>query len=273
MADPLFGLELMYHVHRGDLREPADAAVLFIHWTLSSSGLQAEHPTVDAAAGLAPARSERLPPGWRDGHGVYEVTYVSRAGSRFLLKVLLVEGQLIANMSKLDSDTTAVFNKPLSEMVSGGLDQLGSLYSNANDLRKQVVTSLVEVMLPRPAATSSSAPGPASRRQQQPPADPLRGGAHGGAYGRPNYGDPLAVGGADLDPLGRGIGGGMLMDPRRPPVSNLPPGVPPGARFDPYGPPGVGPRPGGPPRPRVPGEPNPDHIRMPGYDDYDNMFM
>ena len=33
---------------------------------------------------------------------------------------------------------------------------------------------------------------------------------------------PLAVGGADLDPLGRGLGGGMLMDPRRPPVTNLP---------------------------------------------------
>ena len=33
---------------------------------------------------------------------------------------------------------------------------------------------------------------------------------------------PLAVGGADLDPLGRGFGGGMLMDPRRPPVTNLP---------------------------------------------------
>ena len=50
------------------------------------------------------------------------------------------------------------------------------------------------------------------------------------------------------------------------------PGVPPGARFDPFGPPGVGPSPGGRPRPRQPGEPDPDHLRMPG-SDYDNMFM
>lgn len=101
---------------------------------------------------------------------------------------------------------------------------------------------------------------------------------------------PPRVGGADLDPLSGGRGGGMLMDPRdlfgpnRPrldPNAGLPPGaprlppgaVPPGARFDPFGPPGVGPR--GPRGPRPPGSgfsgPNPDHMRRP--DDYDDMFM
>jgi proteasome inhibitor subunit 1 (PI31) len=43
--------------------------------------------------------------------------------------------------------------------------------------------------------------------------------------------------------------------------------VPPGARFDPYGPPDIGPR-GGPGRGL--GEPDPDHLPPPGYDD---MFM
>lgn len=67
----------------------------------------------------------------------------------------------------------------------------------------------------------------------------------------------------------------MIFDPFRggpPRVGPRGPGHPPGARFDPIGPPGVGPgRPRPRPRePRAPGEPNPDHLPPPGYDD---MFM
>ena len=48
-----------------------------------------------------------------------------------------------------------------------------------------------------------------------------------------SFPDPFAVGGGDLNPLGRGLGGGgMLMDPRhmgrQPPLGipgNLPPGI------------------------------------------------
>lgn len=90
------------------------------------------------------------------------------------------------------------------------------------------------------------------------------------------------VGGADLDPLGRGIGGGNIMNPRdlrdiRAPhqgggqssgETNLPPGaIIPGARFDPFGPPTP---PDDPSRRVPPGQtptgppgPNPDHFRPP----------
>jgi proteasome inhibitor subunit 1 (PI31) len=92
---------------------------------------------------------------------------------------------------------------------------------------------------------------------------------------------PPPIGGADLDPLGRGVGG-MLMDPRnlipafgrgRNPAPDLPRGaVPPGARFDPFNPPGVGPDPNRNPRnPRNPG-PGPDHLPPPPFG-YDDMFM
>lgn len=105
---------------------------------------------------------------------------------------------------------------------------------------------------------------------------------------------PPQVGGADLDPFHRGVGGGMLMDPRElygnsggrfgpnPGIGpfgggpRLPPGsIPPGARFDPFGPPRPGPRPDrwrGPRPPPGPGSgnPDPDHERPP---DYDDMFM
>lgn len=122
-----------------------------------------------------------------------------------------------------------------------------------------------------------------------------------------SFPDPFAVGGGDLDPLGRGLGGGgMLMDPRhmgrQPPLgipSNLPPGilidyleilflkkerdyksllhcfilgaVPPGARFDPFGPiPNMPPIRG--PRPRGGGfgDPDFDHLPPPGSG---GMFM
>ncbi|KAF0307785.1 Proteasome inhibitor PI31 subunit [Amphibalanus amphitrite] len=233
MADPFFGLELVHVAHREALQRPADAAMLFVHWTLASSGLQAEHP----AQGISnqSASSEVLPPGWADQEGVYELSYVGRDRSRYLVKALVVEGQLITNMS---------ITQELVEALAPGFRSLR-----------------VQDRSPRRGSSQE-------RRMSEPAVDPLR----VPGYGSDRHSHPLAVGGADLDPLGRGLGGGMLMDPRRPPVTNLPPGVPPGARFDPFGPPGLGPGPGGRPRPRHPGEPDPDHLRMPG-SDYDNMFM
>ncbi|XP_037080737.1 proteasome inhibitor PI31 subunit-like [Pollicipes pollicipes] len=272
MTDPFFGLELTHYAHKSDLRTPADAALLFVHWTLASSGLQAEHPAPDTS-NQSPS-SERLPDNWSSQDGIYELTYVGRDRSRYLMKALVVEGQLIVNMSKIDSDITAVFNKPIAEMAGDDLQDYVSVFKDIKNIKDEVVKSLVEAMAPgfrsqRPADAALAPTGSAARDRQsrEPAADPLRVPGYGRVAGQTG---PLAVGGADLDPLGRGIGGGMLMDPRRPPVSNLPPGVPPGARFDPFGPPGLGPRPRGGPGPRVPGEPDPDHLRMPGYD---NMFM
>ncbi|XP_043213817.1 proteasome inhibitor PI31 subunit-like [Amphibalanus amphitrite] len=271
MADPFFGLELVHVAHREALQRPADAAMLFVHWTLASSGLQAEHP----AQGISnqSASSEVLPPGWSDQEGVYELSYVGRDRSRYLVKALVVEGQLITNMSKVDSDATSVFNKPISEMVSDDFKDFHSAYKDVKTLKDQITQELVEALAPgfRSLRVQDRSPRRGSsqeRRMSEPAVDPLR----VPGYGSDRHSHPLAVGGADLDPLGRGLGGGMLMDPRRPPVTNLPPGVPPGARFDPFGPPGLGPGPGGRPRPRHPGEPDPDHLRMPG-SDYDNMFM
>lgn len=109
--------------------------------------------------------------------------------------------------------------------------------------------------------------------------------------------DAFPVGSGDLNPIGSGMGGGMLMDPRhqgrqpQPGIpGNLPAGilltlvmteksrltcmkmkgaVPPGARFDPFGPPGTTPFRG--PRPRGGfGDPDYDHLRPPGSHD---MFM
>lgn len=279
MADPFFGLELMHVAHAGALQRPADAALLFVHWTLASSGLQTEHPTQGTSN--QNVTSELLPPGWTDQEGIYELSYVGRDRSRYLVKALVVEGQLITNMSKVDSDDTAVFNKPIADMVSDNFKDFNSAYKDLKSLKDQITQGLLESLSPGfrsqrapEAPLAAAASSSRERRTPEPVPDPLR--VHDplrvSGYGSDRQSHPLAVGGSDLDPLGRGFGGGMLMDPRRPPVTNLPPGVPPGARFDPFGPPGLGPGPGGRPRPRFPGEPDPDHLRMPG-NDYDNMFM
>lgn len=138
--------------------------------------------------------------------------------------------------------------------VTGSADDLASL------VHRDVVCKL------RGPPNPTLKPSQGSSNLQDPP-PPERG--VGPSAQRNPYHDPHvifpSVGGADLDPLNRGVGGGMLYDPFSPAnritpgnplldpmAKNLPPGaVPPGARFDPFGPPqpgGFGPKFGGPPK-------------------------
>lgn len=164
-----------------------------------------------------------------------------------------------------------------------------------NQFDKEVISHLDKPTTPNQSRSSDPRSGSGSR-----PGNPRSGAGSVSDWGeelnQPRRNVPQ-VGGADLDPFHRGVGGGMLMDPRQLYGSDgryrasdpgtgpfgsgprLPPGsLPPGARFDPFGPPGLGPRPGpglgpGPrPWPRGPnsGNPDPDHERPP---DYDDMFM
>ena len=87
---------------------------------------------------------------------------------------------------------------------------------------------------------------------------------------------PYGIGDGDLDPFGGG-GNGMFAGPGHPVfgpgggrVGGLPAVprgmVPPGARYDPVGPGGMGGR-----NPNLfPGEPDPDELKPPGYDDQFN---
>ena len=90
---------------------------------------------------------------------------------------------------------------------------------------------------------------------------------------------PFAYGDADRLPGHPGMGG-MIMDPRRsggmglrpPNYPGVPRGsVPPGARFDPFGPLTEFDHSSGSRTPRRSFDPNPDHLRRPGFDD--DMFM
>ena len=90
---------------------------------------------------------------------------------------------------------------------------------------------------------------------------------------------PFAYGDADRLPGHPGMGG-MMMDPLRSGGMGLrPPGypgiprgsVPPGARFDPFGPLTEFDYSSGDRRPPRSFDPNPDHLRRPGFDD--DMFM
>lgn len=90
---------------------------------------------------------------------------------------------------------------------------------------------------------------------------------------------PFAYGDADRLPGHPGMGG-MMMDPLRsggmglrpPSYPGIPRGsVPPGARFDPFGPLTEFDYSSGDRRPRHSFDPNPDHLRRPGFND--DMFM
>lgn len=151
----------------------------------------------------------------------------------------------------------------IAEIKREILDKINSNYSDNHNQRQE--------RFPYPIPE----PPPASRLLEEHPR-PL-----------PTFPD---IGGADLDPMGRGIGGGMLMDPNNIPDHifpnplehprnfyprfdpssgldrRLPPGaVPPGARFDYIGP----------PRPRRPnfGPGAPHHPDLEHPPDYDDMFM
>lgn len=141
--------------------------------------------------------------------------------------------------------------------VTGSADNLASL------VHRDVVCKL------RGPSNPTVKPNQGSNNPENPPPPPENPLGVGPSAQRNPYHDPHvifpSIGGADLDPLGRGVGGGMLFDPfspanRIPPgnplldpmAKNLPPGaVPPGARFDPFGPPqpgNIGPKFGGPPK-------------------------
>ena len=140
---------------------------------------------------------------------------------------------------KADQFLTSKFNESYADaFVSGDVKPLEDL------LRKEVFTKLREPLVnaDKPQQANEQNKDDLREKIYVPPRDAQRD-PHENPYVFPR------IGGADLDPLNRGQGGGMLYDPfnptrgpslpnRDPMAPRLPPGaVPPGARYDPFGPP------------------------------------
>ncbi|NXH13815.1 PSMF1 inhibitor, partial [Bucco capensis] len=269
------GLEPLYAWARAAVSRPQDALICAVHWELVRHGYcclgLGDQPSPEER------KSELLPAGWEANKEVYTLRYKARDDAQeLLLKAIMVEDSMILNAMDCSSQKVADVTLAVADYINPEhLDDFHKLYKNTEELRTRIASGIIAPL---------GAPAEKARKELEaerkdpdllqdsaalrvPPRQP----AGSRAPSWPSPLSPFAVGGADLDPLGRHTGG-MIMDPlhsRFPQPApgpaagipgRLPPGaVPPGARFDPFGPLGAG-RAG----------PDPDHLPPPGYDD---MFM
>lgn len=247
--------------------------------------------------------SEVLPANWNE-KDFFILRYVEPSKKNLLLlkiipsdSIILVNA-LLRNQSNDLINATTIDPKKLITDDYKEFDKLfqddNSLANLVNEFKKEILDKFEPKETKKKSTTSEEQPP--QRRSENPLLIPQRQPHIPMQIPMPFQPMPFPqVGGADLDPINRGFGGGMVMDPRslegfnpanpsfnRPrnpfeprydPSSgldrSLPPGaVPPGARFEYFGP----------PRPRRPnpnnsnrGQNHPDlEHRPPGYDD---MFM
>ncbi|GFN85118.1 proteasome inhibitor pi31 subunit [Plakobranchus ocellatus] len=288
----LLGFELLFLSVREQIQSNDDAAMAAVHWNLIFNGLKCcgAGDTWPNAQSESHHGSEALPSGWNHDSSIYTLRYVDPSSNRtYLMKALTMDGSLILNLVRCFDEKAVSTTIRSRDYVTGNKDSVESAYRALSvlnsQLDKQLYKRLVDIETGQKSARASASDTSArtstghSSRHDPPERSPLivepprrSGGGSGVGYIPPRNplgpNDPFNIGGADLDPFGRG--GGMFMDPRnfpRPgffpggqPQPGFPPGsVPPGARFDPVGPPGVRP------------QPDPDHERRP--DGYDDMFM
>lgn len=227
--------------------------------------------------------------------------YVQASTKKTLvLKIIRSDNDLLVNALLCPQERVAACTLNTNEYISNRFNSFATLFASQTaqscllaELNKELVTKL----LTESNSTGNNNDRPTHdrnpNRNDSPPHrhDPPTAHPRLDPYPMPLNRPVPELGGADLDPLGRGLGGGMLMDPRqfeqirvpRPGLNpfgptfprfdpssgldrNLPPGaVPPGARFDYIGPP----RHRRPPNSFGPGS-HPDLERP---SDYDDMFM
>ncbi|KAJ8020340.1 Proteasome inhibitor PI31 subunit [Holothuria leucospilota] len=284
------GLEMFYAGVQSQIKSQHDVIVCFLHWSFVQSGFKCTGLGEDEPSSN---KSEILPPGWNTSDENYVLRY-EPADSKDVhcLKILRIEDTLLIHILRNRDNKVVDVSLKTSDFINAdGLQDFSRCFKDLNKLKELVFDQLFKGLKEEAKRTSSSAAKTSSdtrtytedRRQEE---DPLRVPTRQPPYRtEPDWNervDPFSVGRGDLDPFS-GASPGMLMDPMRggfpgPRMDptrglgmpgRLPRGaVPPGARFDPIGPP----RPDSGRNPMHPysGEPNPDHMRPPGYDD---MFM
>ncbi|XP_065345895.1 proteasome inhibitor PI31 subunit [Cloeon dipterum] len=260
--------ELLYHIEKGNVKSEQDVIILMVHLILIKNDFQCIQE--EDAQYVATQTSEILPTGWNSDSKDYKILYTC-SSTKYHLSAHMIEDVLSINLLNLKSQKTHSIVVPIS-LVKKLEGPLATMIPSEKDLFNQIWSEMV-----KPAKSegqrdveSQTAPIPSSSSRFVPVGtDPIifpRG------IPSPNLVDPFRVGERDLNPLApMGPGGGMLMEPLRRglimPDRNFPGlprgAVPPGARFDPI-------------MPGMPGRragPDPDHLPMPGGNNFDNMFM
>ncbi|KAJ0412848.1 hypothetical protein ATCC90586_002478 [Pythium insidiosum] len=259
-------------------RAPRDALFLAVHAILLETGFQ--------VAGAERTDAFPLPADWdaNSANGLFTGAYKHEndASITFNLQGLFVRTKFELYLSDNHDHTHSI------ELSADNYVALSAESTSAGDLLRdlatlrQKLTPFLENIAPKRKQSPTTSAVPTATQPRYPP--------FGGSQELPpSTGVFPSVGSGDILPPGLGGGDastevgpnhplfGQRYDPTRGPV--------PGARFDPYGPFSADPQ--GPPRgfiggphpmrpgpaPRLPfGEPNPDHLRMPGDDDMGDPF-
>jgi len=266
-----FGLELLFQSTLSSINKKTDVLVVLVHWKLISNGYLCLG--LDSETSQTEEPSELLPSNWSSSNDVYQLKYMKN-GSRYLLKCIVVEQQLLINLVRIQDGEASTLTLDRDVQVQEDFKNYKEAFKNRANLITLVEKDLINPLIEKKKTSALREQQPRPERERTPPAASFEDPSFSRIHPRTDQFFP-EIGRGDLDPFGRG--GGMLMDPRHPRPSYLPPGgqIPPGARFDPFGPEPPQQFPQfprqGTPRPRLPfGEPNPDHLPPPGSDD---MFM
>ncbi|XP_003706872.2 proteasome inhibitor 31 kDa [Megachile rotundata] len=277
-----FGFELIQSLYDNEIVKKEDVLILFIHWYLIKHGFKCIGLGDSKAFNESEKGTELLPDGW-NSHPNYTFRYINDK-KLYILHGIKSDEDLLTNLLKVDDQNVSSAQFPINQTINGLHGPLESLISSHQSVINIIQKDLIDPLLPGNTIDNSTQTGAINREERNieidRSPDPLRVGPAIRPSSVPHRWDPLAdpssVGGADLNPFGRG-GGGMIYDPfstLRNPVNplrpalgvpgRLPPGaVPPHARFDPFGPPDIE-------QPRRRHDPDNDHLPPPGYDD---MFM
>lgn len=272
-----YGFELLQKTVDSDIRKKEDAIILLVHWYLVKCGFKCLGYGVSRIFDPSERGTELLPEEWNKGPN-YRLRYL-KDGKLFLLYGIQSDEDMLMNLLRTEDEKITNVDFPLLQTVNELHGPLEVMIPSYPTVLYKLCKELIGPLNPSNCKDQSTQTSPPSfereRREIQfdvdpPPRNPSR-------HWIPEA-DPRRVGGADLDPFGRGRGGGggMLFEPFRWGMDprgigglgvpgRLPHGaVPPGARFDPFGPPDVN------PMPRRSQNPDNDEFPPPGYND---MFM
>lgn len=263
------GLELLFNLQKKNFKSKEDCLITTLHNFFINENLLCAG-TGDVWPDSSVKGSELLPEDWNANQDVYSLRYINKDNtSRFLLKATKVDHILQVNVA-MNENTVASMNIPVENYIS---DDYTTEYSNAyknlesfaESFRENIMQSL-HVKSESSSQKNTTFKPSVSKSPSNQYLLPPRPKANLERDKEPNPSRFPQIGGNDLDPLGSGRGGGMLLDPPNMGIPSRPtlpqfgvggPGglprqaVPPGARFDPFAP------------PIIPSRPDPDHMKKP----------
>lgn len=270
-----FGWDLLMRSLKSNTLSKEKILVAFIHWSLIRKKLKCIGDGEEKTLSPDDVKSELLPDGW-DKNDKFSLRYLFE-DCVYILHGFKCGEAIIFNLLDTTNLTTSNIALDIDEAVeklAGSLHQMIPTYIQlTTKLESTLLQAIVRKSVKNKEMQTDTVPSKSELRRA---ALPTRSSPQSSINTRsearrqfPNFGE------SDLYPFGGGLGGGMMFDPLRArprhpldpglgAIGGLPRGaIPPGARFDPFGPPGnnFGNR---------RNFPDPDHFRMPGYDD---MFM